>query len=121
MQIYDFGMDRGEKIEKFGSHFIFSKIVRLDSPAKVSCFYLGPHGIVGYHQAATAQLFLVVRGDGWVRGKTPGRTPIAQDQAAFWVEDEWHEAGTDTGLVAIVIEGEALNPSEYMQIIQDGL
>lgn len=121
MKIHHFGPDRGEKIEKFDSDFIFSKIVRFHAEAKVSCFYLDPNGIVGYHQAVTPQLFLVMQGVGWVRDETSGRIPIAQYQAAFWDKDEWHEAGTDTGLVAIVIEGESLNPSEYMQIVWDGL
>ncbi len=120
MKIYDFGPDRGVRIEKFDSEFIFSKIVRFNAETKVSCFYLNPNGIVGYHQAVTPQLFLVVQGNGWVRGDISGRIPIVQYQAAFWEENEWHEAGTETGITAIVVEGETLNPSEYMQINQDG-
>jgi hypothetical protein len=119
VKIYDFGPDRGERIEKFDSDFIFSKIVRFYTEAKVSCFYLNSNGVVGYHQAVTPQLFLVVQGNAWVRDQTSGKIPIRQYRAAFWDKDEWHEAGTDTGCVAIVIECEALNPSEYMEIERD--
>ncbi|MBL8076711.1 MAG: hypothetical protein JNM55_02015 [Anaerolineales bacterium] len=119
MKIYNFDLEYGEKIEKFNSNFIFSKIIRFHAEVNVSCFYLDPNGIVGYHQAVTPQLFLVVQGNGWVRDQTSGKLPIHQYQAAFWNKDEWHEAGTDTGLVAIVLEGDLVNPSNSMSIIWD--
>ncbi len=121
MKIYDFGSDHGEKIDKFNSNFIFSKIIRSTTEVKVSCFHLGAKGIVGFHQAVTPQLFLVVKGRGWARGKFPNKTPIAENQAVFWDKNEWHEAGTDTGLVAIVIEGEFENPSDFMSTDWDGV
>lgn len=121
MKIFSFGPDRGEKIEKFNSNFIFSKILHSNGDAKVSCFHLSQNGIVGYHQAATPQLFLVVQGAGWVRGETSERTPITKYQALFWNKNEWHEVGTNTGLVAIVIESESLNPSAYIHVGLGGL
>jgi quercetin dioxygenase-like cupin family protein len=68
---------------------------------------LGPGGVVGYHRAASHQLF-AVEGEGWVRGAGPDRIPIQAGQAALWESGEEHEAGTDTGMVAIVVEGDAL-------------
>ncbi|NOH02701.1 MAG: cupin [Chloroflexi bacterium] len=120
MKIYNFGPKRGEKIEKFDSDFIFSRITHSNTGVKVSCFHLTANGVVGYHQATTQQLFLVLRGKGWVRGGFPNRIPIAENQAVFWDKNEWHEAGTDTGLVAIVIEGDFMNPSDFMSMDWDG-
>jgi quercetin dioxygenase-like cupin family protein len=70
--------------------------------------YLGPGGLVGYHPTATYQLFAVIEGDGWVRGEGAERVPIRAGQAAFWQPGERHEAGTDVGMTAIVVETEAL-------------
>lgn len=120
MKIYNFGSAHAEKLEKFNSNFFFSKIIRSTVEVKVSCLYLDPNGIVGYHEASAQQLFLVIKGKGWARGKFPNKIPIAENQAVFWEKNEWHEAGTDTGLVAIVIEGEFENPSDFMSTDWDG-
>lgn len=117
MKIYRFDVDAGRTIDKFGSvNFILSRIVRLNADAQVSCLYLGPNGNVGYHQAVTPQLFLVVQGEGWARNETSKRVPISMGHAVFWDKDEWHESGTNAGLIAIVIESEVLNPSEFMPL-----
>lgn len=121
MRIYRFDAGVGEAIDLFGSEgFVFSKVVLLHDGAKISCFHLSPNGKVGYHQAVTPQLFLVVNGQGWVRDETSAPIPIEAGRAAFWDADEWHEAGTDTGLTAIVIEGEEINPAELMPLCWTG-
>ncbi|HEV2035971.1 MAG TPA: cupin domain-containing protein [Candidatus Dormibacteraeota bacterium] len=77
---------------------------------------LPPHGVIGLHQASGPQLLAVVEGEGWFRGQGEGRTRVTAGEAIFWNEGEWHETGTDGGLVAIVIEsphlveGESLGP-----------
>ena len=68
----------------------------------------------GAHQATTRQLFLVTRGAGWVRGPEPERTAIVADQAAFWESGEEHESGSETGMVALVIEGDTLDPDQFL-------
>ena len=40
--------------------------------------------------------------------------PIRAGQAAFWENGEWHSAGSDTGMIAIVVEGESLDPGQFM-------
>ena len=77
----------------------------------VGCMRLGPGGSVGYHQATTPQLFAVVEGSGWISsGKDRVHEPISSGGAVLWDEGEWHEVGTDNGLVAIVVEGAQLAP-----------
>lgn len=108
MKIYNFDVDVGITIDQFGSfNVIRSRIAILPQKAHVSCMVLGPDGVIGYHQATIPQLFLVVEGEGWVRGESSRRQAIKKGQAAYWEKDEWHESGTETGMTAVVIEIEA--------------
>lgn len=66
---------------------------------------------MGYHPAGTYQLFAVVDGDGWVRAEGD-RVAIRAGEAAFWEPGEEHGAGTDTGMVAIIVESDALGAGE---------
>jgi hypothetical protein len=115
LRIYRFDVEVGRKIDVFDSvNFVMSKVVRLTAEARVSCAYLGPNGRIGSHPTVVPQLLLVVQGAGWVRGEAADRIPVAIGHAVFWGQDEWHETITDTGLMAIVIEGESLDPADFM-------
>jgi quercetin dioxygenase-like cupin family protein len=106
MKLYRFDIEAGEAIDRFGSSgFVISKIARWMDGAAVNCAYLAPQGVIGFHQTTTEQLFLVVQGEGWVRGAEPERTALTTGQAAYWEREEWHESGTETGMIAILIEG----------------
>jgi hypothetical protein len=119
MKIYRFDATVGRKIDAFGSvNFVMSKVVHLTAEARVSCAHLGPNGKIGNHQTVVPQLLLVVQGAGWVRGEAADRIPIAVGHAVYWGQDEWHETITDTGLTAIVIEGESLDPADFMPPLQ---
>lgn len=107
MRILGFGANLGKRIEKHGSDFWMTRLIHTDS-IQVGCMYLEAGGLVGYHEASTYQLFAVVRGEGWVWAGDAGRRPLRTSQAAFWSPGEYHEAGTDTGMVVMVIEGDAL-------------
>jgi hypothetical protein len=120
LKIYRFDAEVGKSISNFGSRFIVSGIMRLNAEAQISCFHLDSNGLVGIHQAVSSQLFLVVGGKGWVRDEISGQVPISAGRAAFWDKNEWHEAGTDTGMIAIVIEGELPDPSEFMPVQWEG-
>jgi quercetin dioxygenase-like cupin family protein len=85
-----------------------SRLIRSEN-LHVGCMRLGPGGLVGYHRGVAAQLFSVVEGEGWVRGDGSDRTPITAGQAALWESGEEHEAGTDTGMIAMVVEGASLS------------
>jgi quercetin dioxygenase-like cupin family protein len=80
----------------------------------VGCMHIPLGGGVGRHLAASPQLFIVVDGAGWVQGGDGVAVPIGAGEAALWQRDEEHAAGTDTGMTAIVVEGEALagNPED---------
>ena len=117
MQLYRFDSSVGQPIDSFGSvNGVLSKIARLGMDTQLSCIYLGRGGRIGVHPAAAPQLFLVVQGQGLVRGEGTAGLPIAPGQAAFWQQGEQHEVLSASGLTAIVLEGPALDPSAFMPL-----
>ena len=118
MQVFRFDAAAGRALEVFGSQaLVMSRIGRVDGEVEIGCMHIGAGGIVGYHQAAVRQLFLVVAGTGWVRGADTTRHPIAAGEAAYWEAGEWHESGSQDGMTAIVIEAATLDPGRYMPAI----
>lgn len=97
----------GRHVTRYGSDFTISRLFH-SSDLHVSCTRLEPGGLVGMHPASTPQLLAVVEGEGWIRGEEGPRTPIRTGGAVFWSEGEMHETGTESGLVAIVVETRAL-------------
>ncbi|GAB3792373.1 hypothetical protein [Virgibacillus kimchii] len=49
-----------------------------------------------------------------MRDEKDEHVKVLPGDAVFWEKDEWHETKTDTGLTAIVIESEVLEPSSFM-------
>ncbi|MEQ6353627.1 cupin [Lysinibacillus sp. M3] len=117
MEIYNFSKNIGKKITKFDSDFVISRIIQSgEMQTNVGCMYLEENGIIGFHQAVVPQLLLVLNGEGYVRGEKEEYAKVQLGDAVFWEKDEWHETKTDTGLNAIVIESEQLNPSSFMPL-----
>jgi hypothetical protein len=112
MQIFQF--DRREKIiEYHGSQGLrATRIARGDGEVRLTCLALEPDGVIGTHPAAVAQLFLVISGAGWIAGPDGARVPVAAGQGVRWEEGEIHTTGTDTGLVALAVEGAPMSLSE---------
>ncbi len=118
MKIFRFDREAGKHIDSYNSSGLtISRVAHLFREAVVGCAYLSSEGTIGYHQAAIPQLFLVVRGKGWVRGEESDRTPIQEGQAAYWEQGEWHESGTDLGMTAIIIEAVNFDPAELMSLV----
>lgn len=95
-------------VDRYESDFFLSRLTQSDS-LHVACMYLRPGGLVGNHRAVSTQLFAVVDGEGWVRGAQSERVSMAAGEAVLWESGEEHEAGTETGMTAIVIEGDMLS------------
>ena len=114
--MFRFDLAAGKSIAAYSSSgFSLSKIARLPEQSDIKCAYLSPKGIIGYHQNVQDQLFIVVQGEGWVRGESPEtQRAIRAGQAAFWEAGEWHESGTEIGMVVILIEGENIDPAKTM-------
>ena len=116
MEFYRFNKESGKTITQFNSNFVMSRILQTEKGVHIGCMYLEKNGIVGFHQAVVPQLLLVLNGEGYVRNEKEEYYKIQPGDAVFWEKDEWHETKTETGLTAIVIESEALNPSSYMPL-----
>jgi quercetin dioxygenase-like cupin family protein len=120
MIIYRFDQEVGRAIGAYDStNLIMSRIIASEKSGSfhIGCIYLGTNGKVGYHQTATNQLFLVVQGEGWVRSGDHHKMNIKAGQAAFWIAGEWHESGTESGMMAIVIESDSLDPIKLPEVL----
>ena len=109
MELYRFDAAAGRPISAHGSRLLQVPLTSPEGGMRAACFHLPPGGVIGRHEAATHQLLCVVTGEGWVSGPDSNRIPIAVGRAAFWGRGEEHETGTDTGLTAIVLEGQELS------------
>lgn len=114
MKLFRFDAEVGRVIEQFDSRgVIMSGVTRFTGKTQVGCMHLAVNSVVGYHPATVPQLFMVVQGSGWVTGAdgegTRERVPIAAGQAAFWEAGEWHESGSEAGMMVIVVESEGLD------------
>ncbi|MEH7379490.1 cupin domain-containing protein [Bacillus sp. JJ1533] len=116
MEFFKFDKNSGKQISQFHSDFIMSRIIQTSKPAQIGCMHLGKNGIVGYHQAVVPQLLLVINGEGYVKNEKEEYIKVGPGDAVFWEKNEWHETKTDSGLMAIVIESEELNPSLFMPV-----
>ena len=114
MKIFRFGQETGKPITHFDSNFVISRILISEKPTHVGCMHLETNGIVGFHEAVSPQLLLIVNGEGWVRCDSEEIVHVSFGDAVFWEKGEWHETRTETGLTAIVIESEDLNPAGFM-------
>jgi len=83
-------------------------VARASGDVRIALLRLEAGGVLGRHPAVGPQLFLVVAGDGSVEGGEGARQPITAGAAAFWEDGELHETTTETGLTAVIVEGESL-------------
>lgn len=84
----------------------------------ISSVYIQPGGKIGYHQAVTPQLFLLVQGEGWVKGEIDETLAVQEGQAIFWEQGEWHESGSEKGMIAVIIEGVCFDPAKLMPLLK---
>jgi quercetin dioxygenase-like cupin family protein len=97
----------GEReIDRFES--VAARVRRLAPEAHVVVIEIGAGGTVGRHPAAAQQLFVVVGGSGWVEGGDRGREEISAGESVLWDAGEEHASGSDRGLMALVVEADAM-------------
>jgi quercetin dioxygenase-like cupin family protein len=86
-----------------------ASVRRLAGDAHAVVIEVSPGGVVARHQAVVAQLYVVVRGSGWVSGADGLRMPIGAGDAVLWEAGEEHESGSDEGMTALVVESDSLD------------
>lgn len=116
MELYQFNENLGKKITRYNSNFSMSRIMQSEKKTHIGYMYLEESSLIGYHQAPIPQLLLITTGEGYVRGEGEECFKVKAGDAVFWGKDEWHETKTDSGLTALVIESEELNPESFMPL-----
>jgi quercetin dioxygenase-like cupin family protein len=61
-------------------------------------------GLIGPHEAGFGQLFFAVSGDGWIAGEDGVRRTVREGEAAFIPRGETHAKGSETGLIALMVQ-----------------
>jgi hypothetical protein len=96
-----------EPITAFGSNGVTaSALARVDGVdgAGVDVLTFGPGALLGRHPTGLWQLFALVSGSGWASGADGFRTQLESGDAVLWEPGEEHVSGTDTGMVAVVVQ-----------------
>jgi quercetin dioxygenase-like cupin family protein len=105
MELISFGDDPGEVITQFSSHGATSvDLGHGDGEAHVYVVHLEAGGEIGPHHTGFGQLFVVVRGRGWVREADGPRVEIDAGQAAYFERGIVHSKGSDDGLTALMVQ-----------------
>ena len=117
MKIFRFDRDTGRAVDRFNSSgFVLTNVAFLLEEVNLHYAYLEPQGVIGYHKANMPQLFLVIHGEGWVRGESPEKAAIQTGQAVYWEDGELHEIGTETGMTAIILEAQDFDESVWVPV-----
>jgi quercetin dioxygenase-like cupin family protein len=87
-----------------------SRSISEGSPVQAAVFRVAPGGRIARHPATYAQILAVLDGSGKVSGAGGVDEQIAAGEAVFWPAGEEHDTKTDTGLTALIIEGDGLEP-----------
>ena len=110
MQIIQFTQDLANPIHQYQSiDTFYRKITKTEVPTTIGFIYIEPNGVVGMHEAPVPQLFIVMHGEGWVRGEDDEKITIKSGQGVLWHQGQAHESGSTTGLTALVIQAEHIH------------
>jgi quercetin dioxygenase-like cupin family protein len=77
---------------------------------QAAIFRLAANGRLRRHPATLPQILAVLEGSGRVSGSDGEFQPIGPGEAVFWLAGEEHETETDTGLTALILEADGLQP-----------
>lgn len=120
MRLYSFRKSTARPITQYNSVNAFVKpLINSHQHCTVVCIRIEAHGLLGNHRASQNQLLLIVAGKGQVCGDAGVFHDIHTDQVAFWQAGEYHITRSETGLVAIVIEGDDVSPGAHMVLLSE--
>ena len=111
MKLIEFSTEHARPVELFES--VNASSVALGDgagEAHVYCLYFGPGGSVGEHRTGFGQLFLVIQGEGWASGRGGQRIALSAGQGVYFERGELHAKGSETGMVAIMVQVAELEP-----------
>ena len=97
MKIFAFDSEIADPITQFESCKSASVYIAQGSGAlNVYCVYIDPEGSIGEHPSGFCQIFLAVRGTGWISGSDRVRVLISAGQGAYLEEGELHSKGSES-------------------------
>lgn len=80
------------------------------APFQAAIFRIAPGGRIARHPASIPQILAVLEGAGEVSGADGVAEPIGAGEAVFWRAGEEHETTSASGLTALILEGDGLEP-----------
>ncbi|AHG93557.1 Cupin 2 conserved barrel domain protein (plasmid) [Gemmatirosa kalamazoonensis] len=105
MHVIDCGAERATPITEYASRGASAQPLGDGAgEAHVYVVHLEPGGEIGAHPAGFDQLFLVVRGEGWVAGADGARHLVRAGHGAVIARGEVHAKGSDSGCSAVMIQ-----------------
>jgi quercetin dioxygenase-like cupin family protein len=111
LRLFDLGRESAELITNFDSTGVSSvKGATGSGTGHVYTLHFDAGGQIGRHPAGPAQLFMVVAGAGWVEGENGARRDINLGEAAYFTPGEVHAKGSESGMTAIMVQLERLEP-----------
>ena len=105
MHVIDFSPERGEAITEYASRGASAQSLADGAgEAHVYAVHLGAGGEIGQHPAGFGQLWIIVRGQGWVAGADGVRHPVRTGEGMVISRGEVHAKGSERGCSAIMIQ-----------------
>lgn len=108
IQLIDYSADKSVRIDRFSSSGASSvELAHGSGESHAYAVHFIPGGEIGPHPAGFDQLFVVLQGSGWVAGTDGVRHAVGLGCGAFIPTGEVHSKGSDTGMVAIMVQSTA--------------
>lgn len=113
IRLVDFTRQSARSIEQFASSGASSvALVHGNGESHAYAVYFVPGGTVGPHPAGFDQLFLVIEGSGWVAGADGVRISVGTNHGAFVPKGEVHSKGSETGMLALMLQASKFSLAE---------
>lgn len=113
IRLVDFTAPRARAIEEFAASGASSvDLAHGTGESHAYAIHFAPGGVVGPHPAGFDQLFLVVQGSGWIAGADGVRIRISTNCGAFVPTGEVHSKGSETGMLALMVQAHAFSLAE---------
>lgn len=106
MRVLTLGAQPGRPVDGHGSRGFDVHAFGITAEAHLVTVRLRAGGVIGRHPAAGRQLMVVLSGDAIVSGSSGDPVVLQSGQAAVWEPNEPHETRSETGLVALLVEGD---------------
>jgi quercetin dioxygenase-like cupin family protein len=87
-----------------------TRSISAGAPFQAAVFRVASGGRIARHPASYPQILALLDGSGEVSGASGLRETIVAGEAVFWEAGEEHETTTVSGLTALLVEGEGLEP-----------